>query len=184
MVAGGLRRWIEHHHGPLGDVRARVPVSLHHTGDGAANRDSFFAVDLPLHERDPVARLEAIHAETTLRKADHDAETMDALLRELARVSPRLARLCQRVDGSPRAFALSVSNVPGPRRPVSVLGAPVRALHSIDEIGQRHALRVSAVSLDGTLFVGLCTDPAIVGGLDVLAEGIAAEAAALTAAPS
>ena len=29
VVAGGLRRWIEAHHGHLGAVRVKVPVSLH-----------------------------------------------------------------------------------------------------------------------------------------------------------
>jgi diacylglycerol O-acyltransferase len=180
VVAGGLRRWIERRHGSLGNVRVRVPVSLHHPGDGAGNRDSFFGVDLPLHERDPIARLEAIHAETAECKADHDAETMDALLRELARVSPPLEGLCERIEGSPRAFALAVSNVPGPRRAVAVLGAPVTALHSIAEIGERHALRVTAVSLVDTLHFGLCADPEIVPGVAGLADDLAAEAAALT----
>lgn len=47
IVAGELRRWVEHHHGALGAVRVRVPVSLHHEGDDAGNRDSFFSVGLP-----------------------------------------------------------------------------------------------------------------------------------------
>ena len=61
-IAGGVRRWIEAHHGALGTIRVRVPVSLHHEGDDAGNRDSFFSVALPLGEPDPVARLEAVRA--------------------------------------------------------------------------------------------------------------------------
>jgi diacylglycerol O-acyltransferase / wax synthase len=182
VVAGALRRWIERHHGSLGNVRVRVPVSLHQPGDGVGNRDSYFGVDLPLHERDPIARLAAIHAETAECKADHDAQTMEALLRDLARISPRLARFGERVEGSPRAFALAVSNVPGPRRAVSVLGAPVHALHSLAEIGERHALRVTALSLADTLHFGLCADPTIVGAVSGLARDLAAEAAVLTGA--
>jgi hypothetical protein len=182
VVAGALRRWVERHHGSLGNLRVRVPVSLHQPGDGVGNRDSYFGVDLPLHERDPVARLAAIHAETAECKADHDAQTMDTLLRDLGRVSPRLAQLCQRVEGSPRAFALAVSNVPGPRREVSVLGAPVHALHSLAEIGERHALRVTVVSLADTLHFGLCADPTIVGGVSGLADDLMAEAEVLTGA--
>jgi WS/DGAT/MGAT family acyltransferase len=182
VVAGALRRWIERHHGSLGNVRVRVPVSLHQPGDGVGNRDSYFGVDLPLHERDPIARLAAIRAETAECKADHDAQTMDALLHDLARVSPLLARLCQRVEGSPRSFALAVSNVPGPPRAVSVLGAPVHALHSLAEIGERHALRVTALSLADTLHFGLCADPNIVGGVSGLASDLTAEAAVLTSA--
>ena len=45
-----MRRWLEHHHGSLGGLRVRVPVSLHHEGDAVANRDSFFSLRLPLNE--------------------------------------------------------------------------------------------------------------------------------------
>jgi diacylglycerol O-acyltransferase len=181
-IAGGLRNWIEHHHGSLGTIRVRVPVSLHQEGDDAGNRDSFFSVGLPLDERDPVVRLQAVQRQTAARKEGHDAEEMDELLRRLGGVSPQLERFCARLEDSPRRFAVSVSNVPGPRTAVSVLGAPVVSFHSIAEIGERHALRVSAVSLADAMCFGFCADPAIVDGLDVLAGAVEQEAAALVAA--
>ena len=179
IVGGALRRWIEEHHGSLGAIRVRVPVSLHHQGESAANLDSFFSLRLPLNVADPRRRLHQIHAETARRKADHDAEELEALHRELAGVSPRLRRFCGKIEASPRNFALSVSNVPGPREPVSILGAPVEALHSIAEIGNRHALRVAIVSLAGRLHFGFCADPAIVDDLEVMARGVETEADAL-----
>ncbi len=115
VVAGSLRRWIVHHHGSLGGVRVRVPVSLHHEGDAVANRDSFFSLHLPLNEADPVRRLEEVHAATETRKEDDDAEVREHLLTELRSVSPRLERFAERLESSPRSFAVSVSNVPGPR---------------------------------------------------------------------
>ncbi|HEY4277654.1 MAG TPA: wax ester/triacylglycerol synthase domain-containing protein, partial [Conexibacter sp.] len=130
VVAGALRRWIERHHGTLDGVRVRVPVSLHHDGDATANSDSFFALQLPLDEPDPCTRLSAIHAATTTRKADHDAESRAELLRELGRASPRLRDFATRLERNPRRFALSVSNVRGPRAAVRLLGAPVERLHS------------------------------------------------------
>ncbi len=182
VVGGGLGRWIEQHHGPMRSVRVKVPVSLHHDGDEAGNRDSFFSVAVPLGQPDVVARLRAVHAATAVRKTEHDAETMDALLRELRGVSSGLGRLCERIERSPRAFAVNVSNVPGPRGPVSVLGSPVRSLHSIAEIAEHHAVRIAAVSLEDTLFLGFCADPAIVTDVQTMAEGAEAEAAALIAA--
>jgi wax ester synthase-like acyl-CoA acyltransferase family protein/uncharacterized protein DUF1298 len=181
-VAGALRSWIEHHHGRLGHVRVKVPVSLHHAGDGEGNRDSFFTLELPLGEPDPVARLAVVRAATAARKADHDAETLDVLMRDLAGASPQLEHFCRRLEASPRTFALNVSNVPGPPGSVTVLGTPVEAVYSLAEIGQRHALRIAVVSLGGRLHFGLCADPAIVGDVGLLAEGIEAEAAALVAA--
>ncbi len=179
VVAGSLRLWLQSHHGPLSGVRVRVPVSLHHEGDAAANRDSFFSLALPLNVGDPIERLRLVHAATAERKSAHDAELMDSMMRELGAVSPRMRDFCQRIEASPRSFALSVSNVPGPRAPVGVFGAPVESVHSIAEIGSRHALRISALSLAGKLHFGLCADPALVDGLDVMAAGIESEAVAL-----
>ena len=186
VVAGGLRRWIEAHHGHLGAVRVKVPVSLHTPpppGSGYAqpgNRDSFFCLDLPLGSADPLERLAVIRRATLIRKQEHDAQHLDAVMQRLAR-TPRLSRFAEDVLSHPRSFALNVSNVPGPRRPVRVLGVPVRALYSLAEIGEHHALRVAVVSLAGTLNVGLVADPTLLADVNHLAAGIQEEAAALTA---
>jgi diacylglycerol O-acyltransferase len=186
-LAGGLRRWLEAQHGHLGAVRVKVPVSLHGPPPGASgaaepgNRDSFFCLDLPLAAGDPVARLAAIRDATRIRKQEHDAQHLDALMRELARV-PRLRRFAQRLLATPRAFALNVSNVPGPPRPVHVLGVPVAAMYSLAEIGEHHALRVAVVSLAGSLNFGLVADPTLLADVDQLAAAVQAEAAALAAA--
>jgi hypothetical protein len=178
-VAGGLRRWIAAHHGTPGEMSIKVPVSLHHEGEDAGNRDSFFTVGVPVAEEDPVARLRAVHTETSARKGGHDAERIDEITRELRHLSPQLESLWEKVQRSPRRFALNVSNVPGPRSPVRVLGAPVRKLHSLAEIGEHHALRVSAISYADGICFGLCADPAIVDDLATLAAGIETEAADL-----
>jgi hypothetical protein len=62
------------------------------------------------------------------------------------------------------------------------MGAPVEAVYSLAEIGERHALRIAVVSLGGQLNFGFCSDPAIVSDLDLLAHGVEAEANALLAA--
>jgi Wax ester synthase/diacylglycerol acyltransferase catalytic domain/WS/DGAT C-terminal domain len=181
VVAGGIRRWLEHHHGSLGSVRVKVPVSLHHEGDGAANRDSFFSVAVPIGDPDAVSRLRAVRAATAKRKRAHDAEAMDSLLRELARVSPRLERFCERIETSPRRFALTISNVRGPSCAASLLGRRVDRIHSLAEIRLRHALRVATLSFSGRLWFGFCADPDVVEGVEEMAAGVEAEAAELAA---
>ena len=126
-------------------------------------------------------RLHTIHAATRARKAAEDARYREHLLRELAGV-PSLEHFAARLEHSPRTFALNVSNVPGPRAPVSVLEAPVEHLHSIAEIAEHHALRVSATSLAGMLCFGLCADAELIDHLQLMAEGIEAEAQALESA--
>ena len=69
----------------------------------------------------------------------------------------------------PRSFALNVSNVPGPRQPVRVLGVPVEAMYTLAEIGEHHALRIAVVSLAKTLNFGLVADPTLLADVDHLA---------------
>jgi hypothetical protein len=181
-VAGGVRRWLEGHHEPGRPLRIKVPVSLHGSHDELGNRDSFFVVAVPLGEPDPARRLAEVHAETRLRKERHDAEAMDALLQGLARHSPGLERLTERIERSGRAFGLNVSNVRGPSAAVEVLGLAVASVHSLAEVAEHHALRVAVVSVAGALQFGLVADPAVVDGVEVIARGIESEAEALSAA--
>jgi uncharacterized protein DUF1298/wax ester synthase-like acyl-CoA acyltransferase family protein len=179
VVAGALRRWLEHRHGSIHGLRVKVPVTLHHDGEQAGNRDSWFRVDLPVDEPDPVARLAAVRRETAQRKARHDAQELDELAHRLARFSPRLADWSQRLQRSGRSFALNVSDVRGPDRAVTVLGAPVGAVHPLVEVAQHHALRVAVLSVADRLGFGLVADPLVVGDLDLLAEAVEQEAAEL-----
>ena len=116
VVAGGVRNWLERSHESERGIRVQVPVSLHHhdaEADAPGNRDSYFFVDLPVAEPDPVRRLHAINRETADRKRHHDAETMYHL---------GLHRSVARWALSPHVFTFNVSNVPGPREPIFVRG--------------------------------------------------------------
>jgi diacylglycerol O-acyltransferase / wax synthase len=168
IMAGGVRAWLDRGPGPvpgIPGIRVKVPVSLHHDGEGdtVSNRDSCFFVDLPVAETDPAKRVLAINRETTERKLHHDAETLYRLGQH-----PFLSHWAM----SPRVFTFNVSNVRGPTGDVYVLGARVRELYSLAEIAQRHALRVSVISATGSLFFGLCADRDAVKDLDVLADGL------------
>jgi hypothetical protein len=65
---------------------------------------------------------------------------------------------------------------------VAVLGRDVRAIWPLAEIGRHHALRVTAASVCDVLSFGLCVDPGLVPGVDVLADGLRVEADLLVAA--
>ena len=181
-VAGGLRAWLDGLDAHPHVLRVKVPVSLHQPDDDDGNRDSFICIDLPIDEADPVARLRAIAAETRERKAGRDAETLDAFFRDLTHMSSSLERFAEHWAMSPRVFTLNVSNVPGPRGPLSVLGAPVASMHSLAEIGHRHALRVAVVSAAGQIGFGFCADADAIGSPQPIADGVAAELRALSAA--
>ncbi|MGH9098564.1 MAG: WS/DGAT domain-containing protein, partial [Acidimicrobiales bacterium] len=101
---------------------------------------------------------------------------MDRALAALSRASTRLRVVCDRFLMDPKEFALNVSNVRGPRHPVSVVGCPVSTIYDLADIAERHALRVAAVSYAGQLGFGLCADAALIQDLPVLAGAIQAEA--------
>jgi WS/DGAT/MGAT family acyltransferase len=174
MVAGAIRRWLSTHHEHMETVRVQIPVSMHHRdedGDALGNRDSFLFCDLPISEPDPRARLLAINSETRNRKEHHDPDELYSFFHSLSHVRP-LYRFASGVASGPREFALSVSNVPGPREPISLLGGNVAELYSAAEPADRHALRASAISLAGRMGLGFCTDPGAVPGVGDLAEGL------------
>jgi diacylglycerol O-acyltransferase len=179
IVAGALGHWVSHNHGGVDSIRVKVPVSMHYEADAVANRDSSFALGLPLSEPDPVNRLRTVHARTKARKAARDAEQREVLLHKLSGVSPRLERFAVQLERSPRRFALNVSNVPGPRQPVTVMSAPVRQLYSLAEISERHALRVSVISLADQLCFGFCVDSDLIPGVQTMADRVQPEALAL-----
>ena len=184
VVAGGLRRWLEGGAGPAHDIKVQVPVCLdaqeEETGK-LGNRDSFLNVDLPIAEPDPMTRLRLINAETSRRKLEHDADTLYAFFHAIGRFRP-LYRGVTRLTSGPREFALSVSNVPGPRQRPLIMGHPIEQFCSFAEPADRHALRVSVVSLGGELAFGLCSDPEAISDLDGLRGALADSIAELEGA--
>jgi diacylglycerol O-acyltransferase / wax synthase len=177
VVTGALRDWLRARPSGSTALKVQVPVSMPPdpaAGGTSGNRDSFLFVRLPLAEPDPVARVRAVAAATRLRKNRHDAQAVYALRESLSHAPGPVRRALQRVVQGPHEYSLNISNVPGPRGPISVLGHHVEALYSVAEVAPHHGLRVAAVSLEGSLFIGLCADPEVVPVLDDLAAGIRA----------
>jgi diacylglycerol O-acyltransferase len=184
VVAGGLRRWIEGGSLPAHNLRVQCPVCLHAQEEQKGqlgNRDSFLNVDLPIAEEDPRERLRLINAETRERKLDHDADALYAFFHAIGRFRP-LYKGVTRLTSGPREFALSVSNVPGPRQRAVILGHAVEQFCSFAEPADRHALRVSVISLGGELAFGLCSDPEAISNLDGLRGALADSIAELEGA--
>ncbi len=184
VVAGALRRWLPEAGGIVQDLRVQCPVCLHAREEEKGelgNRDSFMNVDLPIAEPDAQERLRLINTETSERKLDHDADALYAFFHALSRFRP-LYKGVTRLTSGPREFALSVSNVPGPRERAVVLGHAVEQFCSFAEPADRHALRISVISLEGELAFGLCSDPEAISKLDGLRGALADSIAELEGA--
>ena len=171
-IGGGLRAWLP---ATGARLRAKVPVSMHRAGEDPriGNRDSFFFVELAASERDPGARLEAIGAQTRVRKRT-DAETLHRFIDDLRAVGP-LSRPIEGLVADPHAFTVEISNLRGPQEPISVVDHPARELLTFAEPAQRHALRITAISFAGRITIGLCSDPGVAPPLGGLAAAIVRE---------
>jgi diacylglycerol O-acyltransferase len=123
-------------------------------------------------EPDPAARVERIRAQTSDRKAHHDAEELFALFTDLSHLPGPLYRRAYRRVSDPRVFALAVSNVRGPDSARYLAGGRIREFYPLAEIAPHHALRVNAWSFSGRMSFGLCADADAVPDLDVLAGGL------------
>jgi hypothetical protein len=67
---------------------------------------------------------------------------------------------------------LTVTNVPGPRRELHLLGARLMELNPMLPLGNRLGLNVAVESYVDRLSIGLCCDPDTVPDLDVFTGGL------------
>jgi hypothetical protein len=70
-------------------------------------------------------------------------------------VKNRAARLAS----SPRVFNLTVSNIPGPRFPLYMLGAELSEAYPVVPIAEQHSLSIGMFSYREHMFFGLYADP-------------------------
>jgi diacylglycerol O-acyltransferase / wax synthase len=163
--AGGLRRWLEARGElPDGPLVAMVPVSIRTADQGGTfgNRVSAMMAALPTHLADPVDRLRAVHEAMRGAKEQHAA--LDAqVLQDLAQfAAPALATRAVRVAAQMRLadvlnppYNLVVSNVPGPREPLYLAGARVRAYLPVSVVADGLGLNITVQSYLDNLDIGM-----------------------------
>ena len=106
-----------------------VPVSRREESEAGSlgNRISFVFIDLPVHRHRPLDRLATIHAATQAFKTGGRAAGGETVLGALGALPEPLKTPAARMAASPRMYNLTISNVPGPRMPVYLLGAELDA---------------------------------------------------------
>ncbi|MGZ8765891.1 MAG: WS/DGAT/MGAT family O-acyltransferase, partial [Acidimicrobiia bacterium] len=134
-------------------VRSMVPVSTRHDdGRGVPdNRVSTLLYDLPVQEKDPVTRLELVHAQMAELKASHMAEAGEtvAAIGDLAppmvvgTVSRLAIRAMHRLPQ--RSINTVTTNVPGPQFPLYCLGHEMLEYRPFVPLS--HGIRVSTAIL-------------------------------------
>jgi diacylglycerol O-acyltransferase len=162
IVAGALRRFFERRGLAVDelDVCAMVPVSVRTARQRGklGNRVASVRARLPVDERDAVQRVSRVVAETRRIKRSDVVEGTE-LLETLSDFTVtglfvQLARLAS-VSGS---YNLTVTNVPGPRTPVDLLGARMEEVYPLVPLFANQALGIALFSYDGGLFWGFDAD--------------------------
>ena len=155
-------------------LKSMVPVNVRGSAEPGelGNRISFMFVDLPCDEPDPVRRLAEIHMATRERKRAGGPEGADDVMRSLSLVPSPIRRLASRMIASPRAFNLTVSNIPGPREPLYMAGCPLVEAYPVVPIADRHALSIGVTTVGEGAFFGLYADREALPEVDGLAQQI------------
>jgi WS/DGAT/MGAT family acyltransferase len=171
-VAGGVRAFELERGGSPVALKTMVPVSVRSPdGDGElGNRIAFVFVDLPCEEPEPLRRLEAVAAEMGTRKESGHPEGADTLLRLLSYTPRTLQHLFSRLATSTRAFDLTVSNIPGPREPLWMLGCELREAYPVVPMADSHSVSIGLTTVRDDVFLGVYADRKTLPEADRLAE--------------
>jgi WS/DGAT/MGAT family acyltransferase len=171
-VTGGLRALLLARGTPVDaglTLYASVPVALRAQANTAAlgNQVGLMVVPLTVGEPDPVQRLRQITRATTERKRRPErlASMRPAGSLTILRALNRYSRHQHMVD-------LFVTNVPGPQRPLYLLGARLLEAFPIVQVAGNVPLSVAVLSYDGQLNIGIQSDPDGLPDLDVFADGL------------
>ncbi len=164
ICAGALRRYLDEYDcKPIKPLVAGVPVSLREQGNQDMNNQvSFMMVSLATDIKDPLARLQAIHASAASGKKvsgqvkgaipmDFPSFGTPWLMSGLASLYGR-SRLADRM---PPVANVTISNVPGPQAPFYLAGAKVATYSPVSIPAHGMALNVTVQSYNGAMEFGL-----------------------------
>jgi diacylglycerol O-acyltransferase / wax synthase len=172
--AGGIRRFLRDRELDPVPLKTMVPVSVRDNGESGelGNQISFVFVDLPCDEPDPVRRLKDVQLGMGERKDTGDPEGADTVLRAV-RFVPRLVQhAVSRLIASPRTFNLTVSNIPGLRQPMYMLGCELEEVYPVVPIADEHALSIGMTTVKDRACFGLYADREALPDADRLAKAI------------
>ncbi len=161
MSAGALRRLALARGESPRPLKAMVPVNVRDASDDGSlgNRISFAFIDLPLDVGSPQRRIARIHTATAAFKRGGKPAGAEAVLGALGLLPDPLRSVAAKAVAHPRVYNLTISNIPGPRTPVYMLGAELLESHPVVPIAEGHALSIGIFSHTDKLSFGLYADP-------------------------
>lgn len=180
VVAGALRRLAVERGEPTDALKAMIPVDVRRSEHGGlGNRVSMAAIWLPLELASAAGRLERVRSQTErFQQAGRPAGTK-ALLSALGLLPGSLRGIAVRAGASSCAFNLTVSNVRGPRKALSMLGARLDEIYPVIPITEQQTLSIGMLSYRDHLHFGVYADPDALPDVTRLPDLFAREVRAL-----
>ena len=177
IVAGAVRRFLEHRHTRLDDLDYRVviPVNMRSkSGDaGLANKVSAWFLSLPIDEPDPLNRFSTIQKATQQFKESKVARGTDLLTRLTDWTgSTSLTLAGVRLVSRLHPYNLIVTNVAGPQFPIYLLGARMLEMYPHMPLFVNQGLGVAIFSYLDKVCWGLIADWDLVPDLHKFIEAL------------
>lgn len=186
MAAGAMRTFFAGRgETPETSLVAMVPVSTRSgrepggVSPAAGNQVSAVLVSLATGVEDPALRLRLIGAGMQAARDQQGAISSELLSRWsevlVPAVASRISRLVTNLhvfDQLPPPFNLVVSNVPGPRTPLSFVGARMVAMYPVGPVVEGVGVNITVFTYCGTLFVGVQGCWELVPDVEVIARGM------------
>lgn len=173
-VAGALRRHLDRRGEDLdaAEVTVQVPVSVRSDGDGEGNQVTNVLCPLPLSLADPLDRLRAVSETMEGVKSGGQALGAKALIDSLGFAPPNVIAMAVRELVGGGLFDLTVTNVPGPQKPLYVGESRLLSFYPLVPLFKDCGIGIAILSYDGGLYYGVVADPAIVPDLDELCDDL------------
>jgi len=158
LCSTALRRFLKEANAlPAKSLTAGIPVNVRPADDqGTGNAISFIMANLATDVADPRKRLAAITASTTHAKEHLQSLPRQALTQYTMLVmAPYILQLLTGMGGRTRpVFNVTISNVPGPDKPLYFHGAKLEAMYPVSLLAHGGALNITCVSYAGRLNFG------------------------------
>jgi WS/DGAT/MGAT family acyltransferase len=184
VASGSLRTYLEDR-GELPETSlvASVPVNVRAEGSASTgNVISGMSANIASDIDDPVKRLLQIHENTQGAKELQQAMGADMLMGLADTPPPMMLSLALRFYGKtqlvkrlPPLFNLPISNVPGPRNPLYVQGAPIKAFYSMGIVFDGIGMFIGGMSYQDQMDFGVLACQELVDDPFKIADGMVTE---------
>ena len=186
ICGGSLRRFLlERDSLPDKSLTAGIPVSVRPKDDqGTGNAITFIVATLGTDIADAAERLAAIRASVRHAKAHVQSLPRQAMVQyTVLLMAPTIVTLLSGIGGRTRPmFNITISNVPGPDKPMYFRGARLEAIYPASIVTHGQALNITCESYAGTMNFGFTGCHSSVPSLQKLAVYAAQALAELEAA--